>query len=63
MNGWFAIGITFFLTGIDLIFQILPHPIGSKMYFSGNGRLYMGSFFFLIGLIIVLSQITKKKKD
>jgi len=63
MNSLFAIGITLLLTGIDLIFKIFPHPIGSKMYFSENGGLYMGSFFFIVGTIMILSQFTSKKKD
>ena len=56
------IGIGLILGGLEFILGT-THNKGSKFYCVDSECNYMGGFFLIVGLIMVLSQIKKKKED
>ena len=56
------IGIGLVLGGLEFILGT-THNKGSKFYCIGSECNYMGSFFLIVGTIMILSQFTSKKKD
>ena len=58
-NSFLLTGILFILQGIDLLFHLTDHPKGSKLYFNGNGSIYFGLFFILLGIFFIFNRVKK----
>ena len=60
-NRLFWFGLTMFLGGIEMTFNIINHEKGTKLNF-GDGQVYMGYIFIVIGIVSLVIDFYNKRK-